>query len=317
MNTSNLCYLLIEKAHQMIKYKYLSLMLFLIQNLFSPSLMSQSSFLNGAKYYLNHQKINVQGWPEYHTYIDSIKLDSISNNREYFTYFHSDSQTNSKLFVENRRVYFKLFDTGYTMISDFNLNKNDSMPFYMIQGNEIKYYGKIKIDSVENTFIFGKQTKILYLRFNNYKYFNFAEHFGCLRSGIPYWRNFSIKSSVRCIGMCYQDSAFCWIENQGSDPGFIKREDGCVNLKNALKIENVELQSPSIYPNPVDRFIDIEFSNQIDEISIRNNIGIMVLQKSIKSYKKSIDVSFLMPGVYYLLIQSDGRQFVKKLYIIH
>ncbi len=166
------------------------------------------------------------------------------------------------------------------MIADFNLNKDDSMVFYIMGNNEIKIWDKIKIDSVENASIFGVPSKILYLRFNGNKNFNFAEHFGCLRSGIPYWRNLYTKSSVRCIGMCYQDSTISWMENIDSDPGYLIKDLGCEKLQNSLILgEFGSKKTINIFPNPSDRMVTIESDYQIQKVCIFSSLGI--IQKTI------------------------------------
>lgn len=270
----------------------------------SKSVLSQTAFFNGARYYLNKQIINAQGWPEFYPGIDSIKFDSLQNNREYYSYYHSDSHTVSKLYVENRMVFFQISDTGYTKIIDFNANKGDSMSFYMYQGGSLLTETKVRIDSVENTYIIGRPSKILYLRYNGYKYYNFIEHMGCARCGLPYWKNFIAKTSVNCVGMCFRDSGVKWQEEFGGDPGSVRRNLTCNDLNTMLEVQKPnELQSIRCYPNPAENWLFVHAKYELVNVTGSDLSGRVVLKKEVSGTHQTINFESLYPGTYIVSFQ--------------
>ena len=80
------------------------------------------------------------------------------------------------------------------------------------------------------------------------------------------------------------------------------------NLADAIKI----------YPNPAKDYITISWDNlelNNASISLLNNLGQIVFEKSINSNNDSISVNELADGMYYLKINSNNRIITKKVII--
>ena len=71
-----------------------------------------------------------------------------------------------------------------------------------------------------------------------------------------------------------------------------------------------ELQNVSIFPNPVYDVLNIELDNNA-KIVIHNSVGQQMISKEISS-NKSINLSQLEAGIYYIRIESKGKNTVKK-----
>jgi hypothetical protein len=77
----------------------------------------------------------------------------------------------------------------------------------------------------------------------------------------------------------------------------------------------------NVYPNPANNMIQVELSvpdGQQVEYQLRNTLGQPVLQKqtaALRATRGQLDVSGLMPGVYYLVVRTDGQQVTKHLVI--
>jgi len=67
----------------------------------------------------------------------------------------------------------------------------------------------------------------------------------------------------------------------------------------------------SIYPNPTSTQFVIDYKNKIDDLTIYNNMGQIVLNSVPNS--KTIDVSKLPKGIYFVVIQSSGKVLSRKL----
>ncbi|MFC2097594.1 T9SS type A sorting domain-containing protein [Bacteroidota bacterium] len=80
----------------------------------------------------------------------------------------------------------------------------------------------------------------------------------------------------------------------------------------------IDKNNINIYPNPSDNYINISFKNEINhklDLHILNSLGEMVLRKNYYniSMNTRIDLSGLMPGIYFVKIQIQNSMFVKRL----
>lgn len=84
--------------------------------------------------------------------------------------------------------------------------------------------------------------------------------------------------------------------------------------KTANLNENV-LQNTTVYPNPVEDYLNIEFPFLISEtnLEILDNLGKTVMHKSISNQNSKIDLSKLKPGIYFLKIEIDGVEKLTKI----
>lgn len=80
-----------------------------------------------------------------------------------------------------------------------------------------------------------------------------------------------------------------------------------------LSVDNFDLNSISIFPNPVTDIINIKYDKKIEEIIIFDILGKIVLNPTLTNDK--INVSTLSSGLYLLSIQTNGVKVTKKIII--
>ena len=80
---------------------------------------------------------------------------------------------------------------------------------------------------------------------------------------------------------------------------------------NALEIQQNELESTILYPNPAINFLNISSNSKIDKILIYNAIGELV--KEVHEDFKSIDLNSFSSGIYFINILSDGALITRKI----
>ena len=106
--------------------------------------------------------------------------------------------------------------------------------------------------------------------------------------------------------------------NSGSNPAkdrymstVLFNNDSCNT--NTLNIEENEKNSFIIYPNPVRSRLTINSKTIIESMKIINHLGQVVFSEKLNETSKSIDLTKLKSGIYYLKIKfSDGHKSVKK-----
>lgn len=70
----------------------------------------------------------------------------------------------------------------------------------------------------------------------------------------------------------------------------------------------------SVYPNPTSNFINIEPSSNERHLTIKNISGIEQLSKKISSGSSEVNVSFLIPGIYFIEL-SNGKKLEETYFI--
>jgi len=81
-------------------------------------------------------------------------------------------------------------------------------------------------------------------------------------------------------------------------------------LPAATSANNVEIDNQiGIYPNPATDLITIQSLYPIDGLKI---ISLDSKEIQLDSTQNSINISALTPGLYCLIIESNGKQFIKK-----
>lgn len=119
--------------------------------------------------------------------------------------------------------------------------------------------------------------------------------------------NSQYNPNLTCI---YVDNAtYCtdnW-RNIDENSTFVETEEECNNLG----IHNQQITDVSVYPNPVNDMLYIEFDNLIEEksITIFNSLGKLVYSKKTKANK--IDLCKLENGIYSLTIEINKRKINK------
>ena len=108
-------------------------------------------------------------------------------------------------------------------------------------------------------------------------------------------------------------------ENDGNYYAIVSYENGCSTQSNTITVTgtDIELLSKlnfSIYPNPADISIFIETPVENADIRIYNITGELVIYYS-GFNGKTIDISTLNPGVYFIELTKDKQSGIKKLLI--
>ena len=87
---------------------------------------------------------------------------------------------------------------------------------------------------------------------------------------------------------------------------------------NPVGLTDTETKSDwTFYPNPSHDFIYIDLGNSKPtvELNIRNSIGQIVLNSSLRANNSKIDVSYLEGGVYFIELVTEKERSLKKLII--
>ena len=66
-----------------------------------------------------------------------------------------------------------------------------------------------------------------------------------------------------------------------------------------------------MYPNPVDSLLNIEISDEVSLLKIVSYDGRLIYSQNSVSNDLQIDVSHLLPGVYFIVADNYVRKFVK------
>jgi glucose/arabinose dehydrogenase len=87
-------------------------------------------------------------------------------------------------------------------------------------------------------------------------------------------------------------------------------DDRIIELKNnALAVNHFEASATAVYPVPSDGILNIESKAKIDFVSIVTTEGKEVYSEK---YSKSLDVTRLAAGMYYLQLLDDGKRVVER-----
>lgn len=123
--------------------------------------------------------------------------------------------------------------------------------------------------------------------------------------------------------------------SSGSGPWVVISDSGCAGSRVVVAdavmfvyVGSLELSEPNepaeknelfIFPNPVNDKFKINFvHDKIDEVKVLDIVGRTVLEKSVgkRSNDLVIDTAHLCSGVYFVLVRSSGRSFVKRITIL-
>jgi len=90
----------------------------------------------------------------------------------------------------------------------------------------------------------------------------------------------------------------------------------CVGCLGQTPVTNLQVTSFSIYPNPSNGVFVIESQEEINEITVFNTIGKVVLKLENPKLKNSIDLSSLENSIYYVSIKQNSHTITKKIIIL-
>ena len=87
------------------------------------------------------------------------------------------------------------------------------------------------------------------------------------------------------------------------------------NELNPLSVESNYTDELEIYPNPASSHITIDSKNslRINKINIYNSNSELVLQSKLNSIFNKIDISTLLSGQYYLIIEAENKTLLKRI----
>jgi hypothetical protein len=87
----------------------------------------------------------------------------------------------------------------------------------------------------------------------------------------------------------------------------------CYTLMTLGMIEQEDANSLTIYPNPAEDFIQLTLDgDHAHRVKFYNSLGEVVLDTAVRDRQK-IDLSTLSSGVYFLVLEKDGRRLKKKI----
>ena len=71
----------------------------------------------------------------------------------------------------------------------------------------------------------------------------------------------------------------------------------------------------SIYPNPSDHLLNIKYSGELNQASLRiyNIQGAVMMNQKLNSNHTTLDISDLSPGVYYLALNTGNKMIYNKI----
>ena len=90
----------------------------------------------------------------------------------------------------------------------------------------------------------------------------------------------------------------------------------CVGCLGQTPVTNLQATSFSIYPNPSNGVFVIESQEEINDITVFNTIGKIVLKLENPKLKNSIDLSSLENSIYYVSIKQNSHTITKKIIIL-
>lgn len=67
-----------------------------------------------------------------------------------------------------------------------------------------------------------------------------------------------------------------------------------------------------IYPNPTSGLINFEFGDKIENVSVYNNLGQLLLQKKVEDYNTSVNIESYPNGIYLIKLVAGGQSITKK-----
>jgi hypothetical protein len=91
-------------------------------------------------------------------------------------------------------------------------------------------------------------------------------------------------------------------------------ESDPTNVQEVLLTITEELEDMliSIFPNPADQYVYLEADKTISLVRILNNAGQELMRKTISDKSVKLDISELEQGIYFLLIESGDKSFVRQ-----
>ena len=146
-----------------------------------------------------------------------------------------------------------------------------------------------------------------------------------------YMANDGITFVVNNLGQTYQwidcttgeelvgETSHNFTPTYGSDFAVIITENGCSDtsacLNSTVGITEIGMKSLTLYPNPTDGLLFIDFKGDIKKIEVLDMLG-RIVQTPVSIGNKSIDAASLATGKYLLRITTDNDQIILEEFVV-
>ena len=87
------------------------------------------------------------------------------------------------------------------------------------------------------------------------------------------------------------------------------------NINNVSIAENEASDEISIYPNPARDFVNISGNDLINSVKVYNCLGMMVEEIEVNANEAEINISDYNTGIYFVDVQTENGNIVKKVVI--
>ena len=82
---------------------------------------------------------------------------------------------------------------------------------------------------------------------------------------------------------------------------------GYVNVVETLSLNETQLNSIEIYPNPVSNILQIKSSNKIETIELYDYLGRKIISKEIFNQNATVNILTLSAGIFILVIDKNHK----------
>lgn len=233
-------------------------------------------------------------------------------------------------------LHFEVRDSSNNLIDPFQGSCNNMNPDSKWQSQEDYYISRINRIRTLNSQTFDNQCPNVE---NTYENLNFEYgdelvlrlFFRDLKNGVPVdftitdpnGNTFAEFTWVSNFGQFYATSWGQWlwnVDNSWPDGVYNVSVDFEGNtyetifgINTSLSMEDIENNQVSVFPNPATTVVNIQSVSNIEQVILFDIHGKVVMQQDINNAAASLDVSGLKTGVYFAVIQSEGKTSTKKI----
>lgn len=300
----------------------------------SSSFPDNNYFYNEAQYHTRFEMLpmDVFYYTVYH------KKDTLINNTlhqvlnmRYKTHFYNgplpDIQGDIPIAIlrndkANKKVYIKKFGFAYW---NFYIPKDSSekllYDFSLKVGDYYTPNASYRVNITDSLFVKKIDTIIDADNIKRAVYFIDTKDSSLLEKGIVVegigGRNGLFGSIYGVMDWSYYEDLFCYSINNYHYELNASNDYANINYSNyrcdtllILSTENSKQKNIIIYPNPANNFLQFNINETSAEISIFNNMGVLIKHEI--TVENKIDINSLIPGIYYIHIKANGDMYSSK-----